>query len=188
MLFILAAQRQKGGFYMLYCSNKYLGSKTKLCMVLKMKYTPNTWPVNKEYPMGGKRAKRIHQWINTTQHNYRLLCFSARVQSRSLLKSLLISSGYILHLRERFLLWALSLPCLALHTLYMYFWEKVGTWKGLEQILGEVVGFLKFWVWPFTVSWILLGANPTDAHSWCSADPEWLWTTPLLPGPLLIFF
>lgn len=86
--------------------------KQKLWMVLKMKYTQNTRPVNKEYPMGGKRAKRIHQWINTTQHNYRLLCFSARVQSYSLPSSLLIPSGYILHLRGGVLLWAPSLHTL----------------------------------------------------------------------------
>lgn len=53
MLFILASQRQKGGFYMPYCSNKYRGSKSKLWMVLKMKYTQNMRPVNKKYPIGG---------------------------------------------------------------------------------------------------------------------------------------
>lgn len=58
MLFILASQRQKGGFYMLYCSNKYRGSKTKLWMVLKIRYTQNMRPVNKKYPgWGGELLK-----------------------------------------------------------------------------------------------------------------------------------
>lgn len=25
----------------------------------------------------------------------------------------------------------------------MYFWEKVCTWKGMEQILGEIIGFFE---------------------------------------------